>query len=212
MQRLSRSPALLVAFLLLALVTASGCGSPRDKTAEEPMELTHEQTLQWIRDNRAWKQARKVKPIRVRHLDKNEIGKEFQTADQAIERGQEGFVLCVGVAGEPWFQREDKVKTRYELVGMEETKFSFDRESHTYQIYKPKDDTLNWAAQVQGKFRFRVIDKFSVRPNYDMEHPLVSKAGGYVVRDDAPDPYKEDVPDVWLVQQVLFESTYEFVP
>ncbi len=56
------------------------------------------------------------------------------------------------------------------------------------------------------------IAGFYIRPNYDMAHPLYSPAGGYVVKDHGPDPYRADVTDVWLVQEVLFNSTYELVP
>jgi hypothetical protein len=53
------------------------------------------------------------------------------------------------------------------------------------------------------------IESFYIRPGYDMSHPLYSPAGGYVVTGDVPDPYTAQLNDVWLVQQPLFESTYE---
>jgi hypothetical protein len=51
-----------------------------------------------------------------------------------------------------------------------------------------------------------------IRPSYDPKHPLYSPAGGYVVRDDVKDPHQAKPNDVWLVQQGLFESTYEVIP
>ncbi len=56
------------------------------------------------------------------------------------------------------------------------------------------------------------IAGFFIRPNYDPAHPLYSSAGGYVIRDDVKDPYREKLDDVWLVQQGLFESTYAIIP
>jgi hypothetical protein len=53
---------------------------------------------------------------------------------------------------------------------------------------------------------------FSVRPGYDPSRPLHSPAGGYVVRDDTPNTYRDPPRDVWLVQKALFESTYELIP
>lgn len=171
------------------------------------MKLSHEETLKRIHDQRAWRLAKKTKPIWVREVRPDEVGKEFQTADHLTEKAQVGYVLCVGVAGEPWFQRAERVEAKYDPSGEEQKKFSFDDEPQTYRIYQPKEGTRNWAAQVAGPD----IEGFSIRPNYDVEHPLYSPAGGYVVKDFVPDPYEGNPDDVWLVQQPLFESTYEFV-
>jgi hypothetical protein len=180
--------------------------------AADPMELTHEQTLDWIRQQRAWFRTRKTKPIWARPVSPDEIGKEFQTADRAIEQAKEGYWLCVGVAEEPWFQRLEKIEGKYEPAEEVEKRFEFDSRPSTYRVYKPKGDVFNWAAQVRGRFQGREIDGFTIRPNYDMDHPLHSDAGGYVVMDDASDPYQAKPTDVWLVQQNLFESTYEPAP
>lgn len=197
---------------LLAAVVAGGCAGAGKPEAERAMELTHEQTLKWIQDNNAWRPARKVKPILVRAVGKDEIGKAFQTADRAVERAQEEFALCVGVAGEPWFQKMDRVVARYDLAGEREEQFPFDTERYTYKVYRPKDNVRNWVAQVKGEWQGRPIAGFTIRPKYDMDHPLYAPAGGYVVRDDAPDPNADSQAGVWLVQQALFESTYELLP
>jgi hypothetical protein len=63
-------------------------------------------------------------------------------------------------------------------------------------------------AQVKGPG----IAGFFIKPNYDPEHPLYSPAGGYVVTDDVPDPYQAKLRDVWLVQEAIFNSTYELIP
>jgi hypothetical protein len=156
----------------------------------------------------AWRLARKTKPIWARPVRADEVGQEFQTADGVAEVAREGYWLCVGVAGEPWFQAPEKVRAKYER-GDEETKqFAFDTARRTYTVYRPRGDTLNWVAQVTGPD----VEGFSVRPAYDVERPLYSPAGGYVVKDHVADPYGERPDDVWLVQQSLFESTYELVP
>ncbi len=171
------------------------------------MELSHEQTLNWIRQQRAWRLARKTKPIWARAVEPDEIGKAYQTADRATEKAKEGYWLCVGVAGEPWFQKLEKIEAKYNRGGRESKQFSFDPRPHVYHVFEPQGDVRNWAAQVGGP----EIEGFSIRPNYDMEHPLYSPAGGYVVKDYVPDPYRDKPDDVWLVQQPLFESTYEFL-
>jgi hypothetical protein len=187
------------------LVCADG---PQRRAEAERRKLSHEETLRWIAEHRAWRPARKTKPIWARPVASEEIGKEFQTADHVKEVAREGTWLCVGIAGEPWFQSRDKIEAKYRPSGEESRKFDFDKASRQYRIYKPKPSTRNWVAQVKGS----EIEGFSIRPGYDPQRPLYSPAGGYVVRDDVPDPYRAPPKDVWLVQQSLFDSTYELLP
>ena len=120
---------------------------------------------------------------------------------------REGYWLCVGVAGEPWFQSREKLEGKYEPGGEESRRFAFDDKPRTYRLYAPKESVRNWVAQVKGAG----IEGFYVRPGYDPDRPLYSPAGGFVVRDEVEDPYRETPRDVWLVQEPLFKSTYEFV-
>ncbi|HVX12148.1 MAG TPA: hypothetical protein VHC22_13285 [Pirellulales bacterium] len=177
----------------------------KPKVAVDSRKLSHEDTLKWIRSNRAWRRAWKTECISVRDLDADEIGKEFKTVDHAIEVAREGFWLCVGVEGEPWFQEPAKVERKYSETGEEETQFSFDASKRRYRVFAPRPDIRNWAAQVKSP----EFDGFFIRPNYDMEHPLYSPSGGYVVTADVADPYDPTLDDVWLVQQSLFEKTYK---
>jgi hypothetical protein len=198
-----------IAFGLATLCLLTGCRM--EKTVDEPKaasarkKLSHEETLDWIREHKAWRHARKTKPIWARELEPDEIGKSFSTADHADEVAREGYWLCVGVAGEPWFQKPAKVEEKYDESGTDEKQFSFDSASRTYRIFTPKEGARNWAAQIEGPN----IQGFEIRPGYDMSHPLYSPAGGYVVTGDVDDPYTAQLDDVWLVQQPLFESTYE---
>jgi hypothetical protein len=194
---------------IMAAAEAWGCGGSNKSLSngETPMQLSHEQTLDWIQQHRAWRLAKKVKPIWARALQADEIGRPFHTADHATEVAQEGFWLCVGVAGEPWFQTREKIEAKYDRAREENKQFSFDQQACVYQVFQPKGDVQNWAAQVSGP----QVEGFYIRPNYDMQHPLYSPAGGYVVKDHVPDPYRDNPDDVWLVQQSLFESTYELL-
>ena len=182
-------------------------GLPAMVRETEGRKLTHDATLKWVADNRAWRRATKTKPIWARAVDASEVGVEFQTADHVAQKAKAGYWLCVGVAGEPWFQAREKIDEKYDASVEEVKKFAFDQAKKTYRVFKPKASSRVWAAQVKGA----EIEGFFVRPNYDPGRPLYSPAGGYVVRDDAPDPYQAPPKDVWLVQQGLFESTYEFV-
>jgi hypothetical protein len=175
--------------------------------ADAKRTLDHEETLRWINEHRAWQRARKTRSIWARPVEVEEVGKEFQTADHVKEVARTGFWLCVGVAGEPWFQSLEKIETKYERDGEEPKTFDFDVKSRLYRKYKPKQTVRNWAARVAGAD----VEGFFIRPNYDLQHPLYSPAGGYVVKDDVDDPYRDNPKDVWLVQEGLFKSTYEIV-
>lgn len=207
-----------IASLLLLLViacgmTGLGCRTgpgddPPSRVEVEGRKLSHDETLRWIAEHKAWRLARKTRPIWARPVAPEEVGREFQTADHVKEVAREGFWLCVGVAGEPWFQSREKIEAKYEADIEESKKFSFDAESCTYRMFKPRQTVRNWVAHVKGPG----IEGFFIRPNYDPERPLYSPSGGYVVKDDVKDPYTDKPDDVWLVQQSLFESTYELVP
>lgn len=212
----SKCGAAIAALLLTAVHGISILGiqvmaqSSRKQTkpsGSESRKLSHEDTLEWIAANKAWRLAKKTKPIWARAVEANEIGKEFQTADHVKEKARDGVWLCVGVAGEPWFQSREKIEAKYNAGNLESKTFEFDTNAHGYRKYTPKGTVHNWVAQVQGPG----IAGFYVRPGYDPERPLYSPAGGYVVKNEVKDPYHDDPKDVWLVQQSLFDSTYEMI-
>jgi hypothetical protein len=206
-------PAILLAVPALAVVAGKvqrkGQASENQGTraAPEARTLSHDDTLRWIAEHKAWRPARKTRPIWARPVEPEEVGKEIQTADHVNEKARADAWLCVGEAGEPWFQTLEKIQGKYEPAERESKKFDFDTGPRSYRKYKPKGMVRNWVAQVKGPG----IAGFHIRPGYDPDRPLYSPAGGYVVKDDVPDPYRDKPKDVWLVQQSLFESTYELV-
>jgi hypothetical protein len=188
-------------------VWAQASNRKAKSAVSEPRKLSHEETLDWIAKNKAWRLAKKTKPIWARPVQPDEVGKEFQTADHVKEKAKAGAWLCVGVAGEPWFQSLEKIEAKYEPGAQAAKTFEFDTKPLTYRIYKPKGTVRNWVAQVKGPG----IAGFYIRPGYDPELSLYSPGGGYVVKNDVADPYRDKPRDVWLVQQSLFESTYELI-
>jgi hypothetical protein len=198
---------LLVTLFFPGTSAAQNPREPKQPDRPAGRKLSHEETLRLIADHRAWRLARKTKPILARPVAAEEVGKEFQTADHVKEVAREGVWLCVGVAGEPWFQSLEKIQGKYELSGEETKQFEFDKKASRYWRYQPKETTLNWVAQVKDPD----VEGFTIRPGYDPTRPLYSPVGGYVVRADVADPYNAPPDDVWLVQQSLFESTYELV-
>lgn len=215
-QNLVRPAVLLTLLAGVPVGWDSGAPPPPRLAAHEPegaaqargRKLSHEETLSWIAEHKAWRRARKTKPIWARAVEPEEVGKGFQTADRAVETARAGYWLSVGVAEEPWFQPLEKIESKYEPAGEEVKRFPFDDKARKYRVFKPRAATRNWVARVEGP----EIAGFFIRPNYDPDHPLYSPAGGYVVRDDVPDPYHARAGDVWLVQRGLFESTYEVLP
>ena len=113
----------------------------------------------------------------------------------------------MGVAGEPWFQNAERIAAKFHRVKEEDKQFSFDPVPRKYQLYQPNDDVQTWAAQVADLG----VKGFYIKPTYDPQRPLYSPVGGYVVMDYVPNPYEGQPKDIWLVQQALFESTYEWV-
>ena len=68
----------LTCLLAVAGVLVCGCSKRSSSNGETPMRLSHEQTLDWIQQHRAWRLAKKVKPIWARALRADEIGRPFQ--------------------------------------------------------------------------------------------------------------------------------------
>jgi len=199
--------------MVLAVVIGPLVGCSREVDPPKPpapvaaRKLTHEETLRWIDEHHAWKLARKTRPIWARAVLPGEIGQEFETADHVKEVAREGAWLCVGIAGEPWFQTLAKIEGKYEPDGEETQKFRFDTKPVVYRKFKPRGDTRNWVARVEGPG----IEGFFIRPGYDPDRPLYSPGGGYVVKNHSEDPEGPTSKDVWLVQKDLFESTYEII-
>jgi glucosylceramidase len=193
--------------LLAAAWLGLAAADDRPPAGNPGRTLSHEETLDWIARNRAWRPAHKTRPIWARAVDASEVGQEFQTADRAKEKARADAWLCVGVAGEPWFQARDKIETKYAADGEETRKFGFDAQPRVYRKFTPKPSAQSWAAQIQAPG----IAGFEIRPHYDPSRPLYAPAGGYVVKNFVADPYRNDLGDVWLVQQSLFESTYELI-
>jgi hypothetical protein len=202
---------MLAGFGLACMASAKDGPAPQDSPAVPKVgarKLSHDESLKWVEEHKAWKLAKKTRPIWARPVEPDEDGKEFHTADHVKQVARKDSWLCVGSAGEPWFQALDKIEGKYEPSGEEVKSFRFDTGARTYKLFKPKGDVKNWVAQVKGPG----IEGFFIKPGYDPERPLYSPAGGYVVKDHVADPYQDNPKDVWLVQQPLFESTYSLVP
>ncbi|MFO0943829.1 MAG: NAD-binding protein [Pirellulales bacterium] len=128
------------------------------------------------------KDARKTKPIWAKLI---EVAREVETLEGAMQANP-GDYLCRGISAEQWPQKEKKLLEKYIASG------EFDKDD--WQRFDPKlDSEAVEAAQIDRPF----IIKASWGE-------LAGKDGDYVVRS------KTDPADVWLVDRVIFEQSYEF--
>jgi hypothetical protein len=167
--------------------------------------LSHEQTLEWIRQNRAWRRARRTQSIYARPTEPDEQDKVFHTLERTRQQPRTGHWLCVGSEQEAWFQEKERLDRRYEQTSEVTKQFPFDERPFRYHVFKPRSDVYNWTAQVQGPG----VASFSFRLSFDPTQLSICPAGTYVVMNDTPDPYRDELKDVWVVAKPLFEKTYE---
>jgi hypothetical protein len=137
--------------------------------------------------NRAgtWFHAKKVRPIRARKLDHDEI---VQTLEGPIE-AKAGDYLCRGEAGEPWPQSAKSLRERFEETD--------EIDADGWRKFAPRPDA-------EGVLAARIDHPFTVEATWG---PLSGKAGDYLIKKfsdcDVPDP-----EDVWIVDAALFQATY----
>jgi hypothetical protein len=127
------------------------------------------------------KEARKTKPIWAKQIDD---ACEVETLE-GIVQANPGDYLCRGISAEHWPQKEEKLLEKYIASG------EFDKDG--WQRFEPKPDSEAVEATQYDR-------RFTISATWG---ELNGKAGDYVVRSRA------DLSDVWIVDRVIFESTYE---
>eukprot|EP01087_Luapelamoeba_hula_P014191 TRINITY_DN4121_c0_g1_i1.p1 TRINITY_DN4121_c0_g1~~TRINITY_DN4121_c0_g1_i1.p1 ORF type:complete len:181 (-),score=33.47 TRINITY_DN4121_c0_g1_i1:87-587(-) len=133
---------------------------------------------------RAWVHHKKIGPIFATKLTERRV---IQTLE-GTETGQVGDMLCRGVGGELWPQKEARLLAKYKPTN------TYDGEWRKY-IPDPKQP---------GVFAARVPHPFAVRTSYGV---MRGKAGDYLLKDfaDKDDAYPANV---WVVDRKLFNKTY----
>jgi hypothetical protein len=139
--------------------------------------------------NRAglWFHAKKTRPIWVRKLEQEETVKTLEGEEQVLA----GNYLCRGEAGDIWPQKEERLISKYTVTD--------ELDDKGWHKCFPKPDAAVMAAQVQHAFQ--VLSKWGL---------LSGKPGDFIVKkfEDRDNDHPEDV---WIVDQDLFEATYERV-
>ena len=194
---------------MIGVVRASGSAdNPPNQVKSEGQKLSHEQTLSWIAEHKAWRLAQKPGrsgPDRLPRTRWAASSRPLTTSRKWPARAPGCALESPASHGSRLARRSTRSTSRPKRSTAHSASTN---EPLSYRVFKPRGDVRNWVAQVKGPD----MAGFFVRPGYDPERPLYSPSGGYVIKDEVKDPYHDKPSDVWLVQQSLFESTYELVP
>lgn len=173
---------------LVALTFLAGCRHPQESPKGNPSAHENQTLLDEINAAQAWFHARKTRAIWARRLDQDHV---IDTLEGQVP-ARAGDYLCRGAAGELWPQKAKSLEERYVSTDV--------RDAQGWRQYQPRPDAEGVLA-AQVKHAFTVVATFG---------RLSGKAGDYVVKkfSDRHVAYPEDV---WIVDQSLFNATYEAV-
>ncbi|MBC8113754.1 MAG: hypothetical protein H7062_05215, partial [Candidatus Saccharimonas sp.] len=144
--------------------------------------------LSEINRQQAWRHFQKTKPIWARRLEQAETVKTLEGELHASA----GDYVCRGIAGELWPQQANKLEAKYTPTDT--------IDPAGWRKFEPRPDAA-------GVFAAQVPRTFSVTATWG---ELKGKAGDYLVKHAANQ--KTLYPDdVWIVDQSLFDATYEWV-
>lgn len=118
----------------------------------------------------------------------------FQTRE-GLETPRRGSWLCFGTVNEPWLQDRTNLFSKYNIGP---------KRSDGFHWFTPKDANRAWAAQILHP------TMWAIRGLWGEEQPDGSflqrgQPGDYLLR------HWTEANDWWIVDQVIFNNTYEFV-
>ena len=133
-----------------------------------------------------WFHAKKTRPILAKRLESAQTVKTLEGEEQV----EAGHYLCRGEAGDIWPQTEKDLTRRYTATGIVD--------ADGWQKYQPNPDA-------EGVMATQIDHPFSVKTSWGT---LSGKPGDYLLKNwrDRDTAYPEDV---WIVDQTLFQQTYE---
>jgi hypothetical protein len=177
----------LRALALLLMLLPSGCAT-REPNAGTVPKTANGEVLDEAGRTGAWFHARRVRPIWAKRHETDETVKTIE----GTEAVQAGDYLCRGEAGDIWPQTAKNLGAKYEKAG--------DADAEGWCKYVPRPDN-------QGVMAAQVPHAFTIRARWGL---LSGKAGDYVIKSfsDREVAYPDDV---WLVDQKLFQATYQRV-
>lgn len=133
-----------------------------------------------------WVHAKKTRPIWAKRLESAQTVKTLE----GEERVEAGHYLCRGEAGDIWPQTEKDLNRRYHATDKVE--------ADGWRKYRPNPDA-------EGVMATQIDHAFSVEASWGT---LSGKPGDYLLKNfhDRDTSYPADV---WIVDQTLFQQTYE---
>ena len=154
----------------------------------EPTSKNNAAVLKEVSEAGLWFHARKTRPIWVRRLEKDESVETLEGAECVPA----GNYLCRGEAGDIWPQSEERLLSKYTITK--------EVDEQGWHKYNPKSDA-------SGVMAAQVPHAFQVHAEWGQ---LSGKPGDFVVKNYG-DRNIENPADVWIVDQALFQVTYERV-
>ena len=146
----------------------------------------NEKLLAEINRSQGWFHAKKTRPIWARKLESE------QSVDtlEGLLNAKVGDFLCRGEAGEVWPQKGKALESKYSATSLVD--------GDGWRQYEPRPDA-------EGIMAAQVNHPFHVKTKWGT---LSGKAGDYVAKNfrdrDVPCP-----EDIWVVDQKLFQATYQ---
>lgn len=144
--------------------------------------------LDEVNQSGTWFPAKKTRPIWARLLEKPAKVKTLE-GEEDVPAGQ---YLCRGDASDIWPQTAERLATKYVATN--------DVSPDGWQKFLPQPDN-------RGVLAAQISHAFGVQAKWGV---LSGKPGDYLVKnyEDDETPYPADV---WVVDQALFQATYETV-
>ena len=135
-----------------------------------------------------WFHAKKTRPIWARRLEEAQTVKTLEGEEQV----EAGHYLCKGEAGDIWPQTEKDLNKRYTATD--------EVTADGWRKYQPHPDA-------QGVMATHIDHSFEVQATWGK---LSGKPGDFLLKNFS-DRETASPADVWIVDQTLFQQTYEAV-
>lgn len=177
-------------FLLfaMALVVHSGCDQSAVTNTRTSKVILNQHVLDEANAAAKWSHAKKTRPIWAKRLE----SAQTVTTLEGEEQVEAGHYLCRGEAGDIWPQTEKDLTRRYQATD--------EVDADGWRKYQPNADA-------EGVMATQIDHPFSVTTSWGT---LSGKPGDYLLKNwhDKDTAYPVDV---WIVDQTLFQQTYESV-
>ena len=173
------------------IVLLVGCNSAyQGETSMERKVKTspNSELLGEVEEAGLWFHAKKTRPIWAKRLEQDETVETLEGEEQVPA----GNYLCRGEAGDIWPQTEERLRAKYVMMA--------EVDEQGWRRWQPKSDAA-------GVMATQIPHPFEVHAEWGL---LSGKKDDFLLKN-YEDRDNEAPTDVWIVDQELFEATYERV-